>query len=204
MPYGATVRYRMEMAQRRLSAEDWTAAALAAIADGGLAAVAVEPLAARLGATKGSFYWHFTNRDALIEATMQRWERACTDAIIDLVEAAGDPPEKLSLLFTTVLGHARSSRLEMNVLAVAEHPLVAPVVHRVTRRRLDYVEQLFTEAGFPPGEAGRRALLAYTAYVGQTQLAARLPELLPAGAGGRGAYLDSVLSVLLSPARSVT
>jgi AcrR family transcriptional regulator len=195
-----TIRYRMGMAQRRLSAEDWTTAALAAIADGGLATVAVEPLAARLGATKGSFYWHFTNRDALIEATMQLWERACTDAIIDLVEASGDPPRKLSLLFTTVLGHARSSRLETNVLAVAEHPLVAPVVHRVTRRRLDYVEQLFTEAGFEPGEAGRRALLAYTAYVGQAQLAARLPELLPADAGGQGAYLDSVLSVLLSPA----
>ncbi|MFC5001252.1 TetR/AcrR family transcriptional regulator [Dactylosporangium cerinum] len=188
------------MAQRRLSAEDWTGAALAAIADGGLATVAVEPLAARLGATKGSFYWHFTNRDALIEATMQLWERACTDAIIDLVEAAGDPPRKLSLLFTTVLGHARSSRLETNVLAVAEHPLVGPVVQRVTRRRLDYVEQLFTEAGFEAGEARRRALLAYTAYVGQAQLAARLPELLPADATGQGAYLDSVLSVLLSPA----
>jgi AcrR family transcriptional regulator len=187
------------MAQRRLSAEDWTTAALAAIADGGLAAVAVEPIAARLGATKGSFYWHFTNRDALVEATMQLWERACTDAIIDLVEASGDPPRKLSLLFTTVLGHARSSRLETNVLAVAEHPLVAPVVHRVTRRRLDYVEQLFTEAGFAPGESRRRALLAYTAYVGQAQLAARMPELLPADAGGQGAYLDTVLSMLLSP-----
>jgi AcrR family transcriptional regulator len=190
----------MGMAQRRLSAEDWTGAALAAIADGGLATVAVEPLAARLGATKGSFYWHFTNRDALVEATMQLWERACTDAIIDLVEAAGDPPRKLSLLFTTVLGQARSSRLETNVFAVAEHPLVGPVVRRVTRRRLDYVERLFTEAGFEAGEARRRALLAYTAYVGQAQLAARLPELLPADAGGQGAYLDSVLSVLLSPA----
>ncbi|GAA1499509.1 TetR/AcrR family transcriptional regulator [Dactylosporangium maewongense] len=194
----------MGMAQRRLSAEDWTAAALAAIADGGLPAVAVEPIAARLGATKGSFYWHFTNRDALIEATMQLWERACTDAIIDMVEAAGDPPRKLSLLFTTVLGHARSSRLETNVLAVADHPLVAPVVQRVTRRRLEYVEQLFTEAGFAPGEAARRALLAYSAYVGQSQLAARLPELLPADAGGQGAYLDTVLGALLSPPHSVT
>lgn len=193
-----TVRYRTGMVQRRLNADDWTAAALGAIADGGLAGVAVEPLAARLGATKGSFYWHFTNRDALITATMQLWERACTDEIIALVEAAGDPPRKLAVLFTTVLGQARSSRLETNVFAVAEHPLVAPVVARVSRRRLDYVEQLFTEAGFEPGEARRRALLAYTAYVGQAQLAARLPALLPAHADDRRAYLDGVLSVLLS------
>ena len=58
--------------------EDWAAAALAAIADGGLAAVAVEPLAARLGTTKGSFYWHFANRDALLAAALALWEETTT------------------------------------------------------------------------------------------------------------------------------
>src|SRR5260370_1248821 len=58
--------------QRRLTRDDWITAALRAIADGGLAAVGVEPLAARLGATKGSFYWHFENRDALLEAAIRR------------------------------------------------------------------------------------------------------------------------------------
>ena len=46
----------------RLSAEDWAVAALDVIAESGLAAVAVEPLAKRLGVTKGSFYWHFPSR----------------------------------------------------------------------------------------------------------------------------------------------
>ncbi|MGH3388225.1 MAG: TetR family transcriptional regulator, partial [Actinomadura sp.] len=47
------------MAERktRLSRADWANAALEAIAEGGLAAVAIEPLATRLGTTKGSFYW---------------------------------------------------------------------------------------------------------------------------------------------------
>ena len=56
----------MHMAEgkRRLAREDWVDAALAAIAEGGVAAVAVEPIAARLGTTKGSFYWHFHDRDA--------------------------------------------------------------------------------------------------------------------------------------------
>ena len=56
----------------RLSADDWAEAALDLIAEQGVAAVAVEPLARRLGVTKGSFYWHFadlpTYRSALIEA----------------------------------------------------------------------------------------------------------------------------------------
>jgi AcrR family transcriptional regulator len=61
-----------------LRPEDWTNAALEAIADGGTGKVAVEALARELGATKGSFYWHFRNRDALLEAALARWEE--TDA----------------------------------------------------------------------------------------------------------------------------
>ncbi|MEO7478195.1 MAG: helix-turn-helix domain-containing protein, partial [Lysobacteraceae bacterium] len=41
----------------RLSAADWAQAALDQLGEQGLAAVGVEPLARRLGVTKGSFYW---------------------------------------------------------------------------------------------------------------------------------------------------
>ena len=58
----------------RLSADDWAAAALEQIAEQGVSAVAVEPLARRLGVTKGSFYWHFPSRDALLQAALERWE----------------------------------------------------------------------------------------------------------------------------------
>src|SRR5690606_21017046 len=58
----------------RLSADDWAEAALDLIAEQGVAAVAVEPLARRLGVTKGSFYWHFPSRDALLQAALERWE----------------------------------------------------------------------------------------------------------------------------------
>jgi len=59
----------------RLSADDWARAALELIAEQGVAAVAVEPLARRLGVTKGSFYWHFRSRDALLQAAIERWEQ---------------------------------------------------------------------------------------------------------------------------------
>src|SRR5690606_7033358 len=58
----------------RLSAADWAQAALDVIAEQGVSAVAVEPLARRLGVTKGSFYWHFPSRDALLQAALERWE----------------------------------------------------------------------------------------------------------------------------------
>ena len=58
--------------EARLSTADWEAAALDALAENGLAGVAIEPLARRLGVTKGSFYWHFTDRDALLAALKER------------------------------------------------------------------------------------------------------------------------------------
>ena len=58
----------------RLTADDWAQAALDLIAEQGVAAVAVEPLARRLRVTKGSFYWHFPSRDALLQAALERWE----------------------------------------------------------------------------------------------------------------------------------
>src|SRR5690349_9457645 len=85
-------------ARQRLTAQDWADAALTAIGEGGLAAVAVEPLAARLGATKGSFYWHFANRDALIEAALERWEEVGTEAVITEAEAEPDPTGRLRRL----------------------------------------------------------------------------------------------------------
>src|SRR6266699_616553 len=61
--------------RKTLTRADWTGAALDALARDGLRAVAVEPLAERLGATKGSFYWHFRDRNALLEAAVAQWER---------------------------------------------------------------------------------------------------------------------------------
>ena len=45
------------------------------IAEKGIRAVAVESLARDMGVTKGSFYWHFPNRDALLEQSLLRWEK---------------------------------------------------------------------------------------------------------------------------------
>ncbi|MFE7777865.1 TetR/AcrR family transcriptional regulator [Streptomyces sp. NPDC057445] len=180
----------------RLTAQDWAEAALTAIGERGLAAVAVEPLAARLGTTKGSFYWHFPNREALIEAALARWEVLCTDEIITLVEREPDPEKRLRLLFTEATAAAAEDPLEVSLLATADHPHVAAVLRRVTERRVSYVATLFEDLGFPPEEARRRGLLAYTSYLGHTQLAHAVPETLPAGKE-RSDYLASVLDALL-------
>ncbi|MFD8547783.1 TetR/AcrR family transcriptional regulator [Streptomyces sp. NPDC059649] len=184
--------------RQRLTAQDWADAALAAIGEGGLAAVAVEPLAARLGTTKGSFYWHFTNRDALIEAALERWEQLGTEAVITEVEAEPDPGKRLRRLLLHATHRAAEDPLEVSLLATAAQPRVAAALARVTERRIGYVAALFAELGFPEEEAHRRGLLAYTAYLGHTQLAHAVPRSLPDGAA-RERYLDGVIDMLVRP-----
>ena len=181
----------------RLSRQAWVRAALDAIAEGGLAAVAVVPLAKRLGATKGSFYWHFPSREALIEAALADWEQSHTGAVIAEIEVAShEPLEQLRLLFKRVTELAARDRIELALLATAGHPTVRPVLDRVTRRRIEFAAQLFERLGISRAEARRRALLAYSAYLGYAQLVHATPQLLPQTQAAKRAYLDDVLAAL--------
>lgn len=185
--------------RKRLSAADWVVAALAALADGGLAGVAVEPLATRLGATKGSFYWHFACRDALLDATLRHWEQTRTEAVIAAMDAEPDPRSRLHRLITFAIDSGAESgggaRVELALQASATHPLVAPTVDRITRRRLGYLGDQFVALGFNRAEGHRRSVLAYSSYLGLAQLRHATPDLVPAPADVP-AYVESVTSVL--------
>jgi AcrR family transcriptional regulator len=129
--------------RRRLYAGDWAAAALDALAEGGLAAVAVEPLAVRLGVTKGSFYSHFPNRETLVAAALSLWEQQSTEATISTLEAEPDPIARLRMLFTRASERVGRDPIEINLRAAAGHELVAPVMRRVMNRRITYTIALF-------------------------------------------------------------
>jgi AcrR family transcriptional regulator len=170
-----------------LAAGDWTGAALDALARGGLGAVAVEPLAKELGTTKGSFYWHFADRTALIAAALERWEERDTDLVIAAIEKGDDPASRLRHLLLLAFGAVRSDAdpgagsVELALQANATHPLVAAALARVTERRLAYLTSLFRELGLSPARARDRGLLAYSAFLGQAQLVHATPGVLPRG-----------------------
>lgn len=160
----------------RLSADDWAQAALDQIAEQGVASVAVEPLARRLGVTKGSFYWHFPSRDALLQAALERWEKFEQEAVFGSLEHVPDPRERLRALFQLVAHEATSHIIYGELLKALDHPLVAPVIGRVSQRRFDYLTASFRQAGLSCTDAQHRARLAYAAYVGFLQLSLQLHQ----------------------------
>jgi AcrR family transcriptional regulator len=151
---------------RKLTATDWIRAAMDAIVEGGVAAVAVEPLAVRLGTTKGSFYYHFPNRDALIVAALEDWENSQTEAVIERLDLIPDPGERLRAVLAAAFADRPGGVRDAALLAAATHPLVKPIVARVTQRRLRYFTDRYTELGFPKPRAERRARMLYHAYIG--------------------------------------
>jgi AcrR family transcriptional regulator len=181
VPYGTTAVNTVAYGERamtpdNLDRERWEQAALDALERGGLAAVAVEPLARELGVTKGSFYWHFQGRADLIAATVARWERLHVDGPLDAVAAIEDPRERLLAL----LGRAgaKPPSIFIRMLDAVDEPVVAAAVARAAERRVAFMATAFRQLGLSRARARRQALLAYSAYIGRAHLGRDAPDVL--------------------------
>ncbi len=163
----------------------------------GVAGLAIEPLARSLGTTKGSFYWHFRDREDLIQTALERWEGQETDAVIAMLGPLSDGPARLRELLTAIfLTHADAPDRSIGLAADLGHPAVQEVLARVTRRRIDYVAEQLVAAGIDADEAGHRAVLAYTSYLGWSTMMRSTPGVLPSREQA-AAFVESVMRLLI-------
>lgn len=174
---------------------------MAALVEEGIEAVAVEALAAKLGATKGSFYHHFPSRDALITAALEEWERRDTIAVRDRLELIRDPRARVHAVMTSALNDRAGGLRDAALLASSSHPLIRPVVERAVALRIRYLTETYVELGLPRPSARRRALLTSAAYAGV------FAYMRGAGVTMRDAelraYADEMLAALVPPADDV-
>ncbi|MDQ3628043.1 MAG: TetR family transcriptional regulator [Actinomycetota bacterium] len=188
----------MVPSKARLTRHDWVAAGLRALGREGPDAVAIEPLARSLGATKGSGYWHFVSRADFVEAVLASWLEVATDQVVSAVQSAGGTPQdRLRLLVDRVLADAVA---HPGFLVLQTDPRARSVVETSTKRRIGYVRRLLVEAGVAPAEAGRLALLLYTSYLGYATLAQAAPSSLPSSAEQRRELEDTMLRAALGDA----
>ncbi len=164
------IRYRMVVA---LSRADWVESGLISLRSAGFDAIAVEPLAKSLGATKGSFYWHFADRAELVAAVLELWEQRETTDVIARVSAIADPRERLQALGSAAYAHAATGTTLATLLAHGDDPRVTEVLRRVTRTRLAFLENLYAECDSDHPQL--RGRLAYALYLGMALLRASDP-----------------------------
>lgn len=188
--------------KERLSEDEWVRAGLRTLAREGIDAVRVERLAVDLEVTKGSFYWHFKDRNALLSALLVAWRTRATGAIIDEVETkGGDALQRLRTLCR--ITYQADIRLERAIRDWAARATVADAaLQEIDNRRLAYLRKLFIDLGFPPGEARARARLAYDACLGQILVARRSNPKHEGSRRETERYIDRVVAILSAPVRS--
>jgi len=148
--------------------DSWLSEALELMRERGVDHVKVEPLASRLGVTKGSFYWHFKNRGDLLRSLPEFWVRRQTDPVLaQVAKAEGGPVEKLRAILE-FLAHEDPDRYDNAMRAWAQFDTdVAKAVAEVDDRRMAAAHVLFEEAGLSPEDAAFRARLWYFYDVGE-------------------------------------
>jgi AcrR family transcriptional regulator len=179
------------------SRDDWIAAAAAVLADGGVEAVRVEALARGLGLTKGSFYWHFADRAALLAAVLEQWERAAR-ALLAAAGAGGSAEERVTIFFRglpRVAGGVRDA--EIHAWARRDRE-VAERVSEIERERLVFLKEQLAELGASLVDAHRRAEAGYLAAQAWIERAGRTPWMK----SDYGAFINDVFRFLLRPSLS--
>ena len=161
-----------------LTAADWAEAALQLIAEVGVRGLTVDALAQRLGATKGSFYWHFKTRAELLAAAIERWEQRSTRETIKGLEAVTHPLRRLELIVEASSQPPRSHSFYSSLAEATDDPAVRAALSRVASARIEYLETCYRDIGLARPVARSKALLAYAAYRGLLQLAREAPSVL--------------------------
>ena len=149
----------------QLSAKDWLDEGLKALAKGGFTALKAEPLAKRIGVSRGSFYWHFADIRAFHAALLKHWREVAAEQVIANLEAGAAHADPVEALLRQAFGG--DPGLEKAVRSWASHdPMARAAVQAIDRRRLSYVEGMLGAVGIAPEAARARAQILYWAFLG--------------------------------------
>ncbi|MEM9190736.1 MAG: TetR/AcrR family transcriptional regulator [Myxococcota bacterium] len=162
---------------KRRTREEWVEAAAIALVEYGIDGIRVERLARDLGVTKGSFYWHFADRRALLQALLDSWAEQGTAAIIQTVEdEGGDAHQRLRRLWE-VASNDGEQAFELALRDWARRDEVARhAVRQTDRRRMAYLRTLVGEIVIDPETVEARCLLLYSLLIGDWFLDIRHPH----------------------------
>jgi AcrR family transcriptional regulator len=179
------------VAATRTPRDRWIEAGLRALAEGGPDAVRVEALAKALGVTKGGFYGFFADRDALLTAMLDSWERESTDEVLDRVEReGGDPKRKIARAGVLTFSSDRLLPIDLAVRTWARRDdAVAARLRRVDNRRMGLLREMIGTFCADPDEVEARSLLAFCLAIGEHFLAADHGDRTRAEVLGRAADL---------------
>jgi AcrR family transcriptional regulator len=177
----------------RLSVDDWIQAGYAILAEEGIKALKIDRLCARVGVTKGSFYWHFADIASYRDALVQAWGEL-RDQERSHFETPGDTPprERLSQMMSALVS-PRHWTLERAMREWARtDDVVAASVRAADLRVVAAVRQAYLDYGFSAEDADVRAGATFAAGIGFLHLSGSKPS--SRAAAQRARFLDIMLA----------
>jgi AcrR family transcriptional regulator len=168
-----SIQFCMVSLMQRLTALDWIDFALAALAREGSDALKADVLARKLGVSRGSFYWHFSDLRTFHREVIGRWRQVSTEAIIADIERHSSREMRLEALLRHAFGDNAALDIRMRAWA-ANNAEAAQAVGREDGRRRAYIERLLVETGVARPLAATRAQLMYWTYLGAASSRGRL------------------------------
>lgn len=191
-------------ARASLTPDDWILAATEVLVDDGIDHLRIDLLAGRLGVTRGSFYWHFRDRDDLLRRVLQCWRDQATEALTQRLErAASDPHEQLrDVISLPFRGRSavRAARIELAIRAWARRDaMVRQAVDESDAIRIGYHAQIFSALGFAIAEARMRAFLLYSYEVAESVLQ---NQGSPAQREARARFVEQLMLQRLDPSEA--
>jgi len=166
-PNASTEIARTGKKSDNLTRADWISGAWKMLGEKGVEGVRVEPLARRLGVTKGSFYWHFKGRQELIEALVDYWFSLWDDEISNDRLSQSNPVDRIWVLFENVIGRlSRGQTVSLRMLSHSDEDIARRIEER-DRQRLAFLIDQLQELGFSPQEARVRGQVYQVLMTGE-------------------------------------
>lgn len=162
----------------RGSAELWLDAAYQMLVESGVDSVKVMPLAARLGLSRTSFYWHFSDREALLAGLVARWQSKNTDNLIARTKApaASIAEAMLNVTDCWITPELFDNRMEFAIRtwALTDEALTKTLTE-VDEVRIKALTAMFETFSYPVQEARIRAQTTYLTQVGYISMRTQEP-----------------------------
>ena len=161
----------------RKTKNDWLIAALNLLETSGHEGVIIEHLAANMHTAKSSFYWHFRNRNELLNDLLTYWSEEYTEDLIqELNNSHLDAADKLYQVMLKI-HQLELAKYDLVIRAWAKHDLLARrAVNRVNKLRRNFIRSIFEELGFRGDELDMRTRLFVCDHSFETPMFGKLSQ----------------------------
>jgi AcrR family transcriptional regulator len=153
---------------KRFTKDQWLEASFESFAREGHSKIHIEHLTKSLGSSKGSFYWHFKDRNDFLLSLADYWVRITNKEVIEVVKKVqGDAKTRLFALMK-IISRKDLQKYDPPMRALGfKYPEIAKIVKKVDNQRLTFVHRMFADMGFRGEELEMRTYVFVCYYSGE-------------------------------------